>query len=406
MDEQGSMAFQAEGGELSTPVANPMTELLEQGFGFSMPRRGDVVEGTIVSVNNNEVLIDIGCKSEGIVTSRDLEHLDSEFRRSLCVGQKIKAGVVRPEDRNGNIILSLQRALLEKDWDEAARLFEAEEIFGKTISGFNKGGVIANIGHVRGFVPASQLVSVRGIQGGDQADREAALAELVGRDLRLKVIELDRRRNRLILSERAAVREWRREQKDRLLDELGEGETRRGVVSSLCDFGAFVDLGGADGLVHLSEISWRRVGHPKEVLRVGQEIEVFVLSVDTERRRIALSLKRLQKEPWSTVEERYKVGQLVPCRVTKLTDFGAFARLDEDIEGLVHISELSDERIEHPNQVVTEGQELTLRIIRIDAERQRLGLSLRRVNEELYGDDFDWQDPDNLAALEAEEHGE
>ncbi|HUT21006.1 MAG TPA: S1 RNA-binding domain-containing protein [Anaerolineae bacterium] len=402
MDEQGSMAYLAEGGEVSAPVANPMTELLEQGYAYSMPKRGEVVEGTIVSVSSNEVLIDIGCKSEGIVTSRDLEHLEAEFRRSLCVGQKIKAGVVRPEDRNGNIILSLQRALLEKDWDEAARLYEAEEIFGKTISGYNKGGVIVNIGHVRGFVPASQLVSVRGIQGGDQADREAALGELVGRDLRLKVIEIDRRRNRLILSERAAVREWRREQKDRLLDELAEGEVRKGVVSSLCDFGAFVDLGGADGLVHLSEISWRRVGHPKEVLRVGQEIEVHVLSVDTDRRRIALSLKRLQKEPWSTVEERYQVGQLVTCRVTKLTDFGAFARLDDDIEGLVHISELSDERIEHPNEVVTEGQELDLRIIRIDADRQRLGLSLRRVNEELYGDDFDWQDPDSLATLDSD----
>jgi len=406
MDEQGSMVFPPAGGDVSAPLANPMTELLEQGYAFSIPRRGEVVEGTIVSVNNNEVLIDIGCKSEGIVTSRDLEHLDPEFRRSLCVGQRIKAGVVRPEDRNGNIILSLQRALLEKDWDEAARLYEAEEIFGKTISGFNKGGVTVNIGHVRGFVPASQLVSVRGMQGGDQADREAALGELVGKELRLKVIELDRRRNRLILSERAAVREWRREQKDRLLDELAEGEVRKGVVSSLCDFGAFVDLGGADGLVHLSEISWRRVGHPKEVLRVGQEIEVYVLSVDTERRRIALSLKRLQKEPWSTVEERYQVGQLVPCRVTKLTEFGAFARLDEDIEGLVHISELSDEHVEHPSQVVSEGQELTLRIIRIDAERQRLGLSLRRVNEELYGADFDWEDPDNLAALEGDEQSE
>jgi len=406
MDDQGSMVFPPAGGDVSAPLANPMTELLEQGYAFSIPRRGEVVEGTIVSVNNNEVLIDIGCKSEGIVTSRDLEHLDPEFRRSLCVGQRIKAGVVRPEDRNGNIILSLQRALLEKDWDEAARLYEAEEIFGKTISGFNKGGVTVNIGHVRGFVPASQLVSVRGMQGGDQADREAALGELVGKELRLKVIELDRRRNRLILSERAAVREWRREQKDRLLDELAEGEVRKGVVSSLCDFGAFVDLGGADGLVHLSEISWRRVGHPKEVLRVGQEIEVYVLSVDTERRRIALSLKRLQKEPWSTVEERYQVGQLVPCRVTKLTEFGAFARLDEDIEGLVHISELSDEHVEHPSQVVSEGQELTLRIIRIDAERQRLGLSLRRVNEELYGADFDWEDPDNLAALEGDEQSE
>lgn len=396
MDEERSMAHHPEGGESAT-TGNPMIELLEQGYAYSLPKRGDVVEGTIVSVTANEVLIDIGSKSEGIVTSRDLEHLEPAFRRSLHVGQRVKAGVVRPEDRNGNIILSLQRALLEKDWDEAARLFEAEEVFAEKVSGFNKGGLIVNIGQVRGFIPASQVVSIRGVQGGDPAEREEALAELVGKELRLKVIELDRRRNRLILSERAAVREWRREQKDRLLDELTEGEVRKGVVSSLCDFGAFVDLGGADGLVHLSELSWRRVGHPREVLKVGQEVDAFVLGVDAERRRIALSLKRLQKEPWATVTERYQVGQLVPCTVTKLTDFGAFARLDEDIEGLVHISELSEERIEHPREVVAEGQQLTLRIIRIDPERQRLGLSLRRVSEELYGDEYDWEGADQLS---------
>jgi len=395
MDEQGSMTHQPEGGEFPTSAEHPMVELLEQGYAYSLPKRGDVVEGTIVSVSANEVLVDIGFKSEGIVTSRDLEHLDPEFRRSLRVGQRVKVGVVRPEDRDGNIILSLQRALLEKDWDQAAELFDSEEIFDKTITGYNKGGLIVSIGQVRGFIPASQVVSVRGTQG-DPVEREEALAELVGQTLRLKIIELDRRRNRLILSERAAAREWRREQKDRLLEELAEGEVRRGVVSSLCDFGAFVDLGGADGLVHLSELSWRRVGHPREVLEVGQEVDVYVLGVDAERRRIALSLKRLQKEPWATVGERYQVGQLVQCTVTKLTDFGAFARLDEDIEGLIHISELSDERIEHPREIVEEGQELTLRIIRIDPDRQRLGLSLRRVNEDLDGDDYDWEGSDQL----------
>jgi len=400
MDEKRSMTYPAEGGEVASPVSiHPMAELLEQGYDFSLPKRGDIVEGVIVSISSNEVLIDVGFKSEGIVTSRDLDRLDPEYRRSLRVGEQVKVGVVRPEDRNGNMILSLQRALLEKDWDEAARLYDAEEIFAKEVAGYNKGGVIVNIGHVRGFVPASQIVSIRGLHGGDQADREAALSELVGQELRLKIIEIDRRRNRLILSERAAAREWRREQKDRLLDELAEGEVRKGIVSSLCDFGAFVDLGGADGLVHLSELSWRRVGHPREVLKVGQEVEVYVLSVDVDRRRIALSLKRLQKEPWSAVGERYQVGQLVPCTVTKLTDFGAFARLDEYIEGLVHISELSEDRIEHPREVLEEGQEITLRIIRIDPERQRLGLSLRRVSEEAYGDEFDWQEGDDLSGL-------
>ena len=191
------------------------------------------------------------------------------------------------------------------------------------------------------------------------------------------------------------------------MDELKEGDVRRGVVSSLCDFGAFVDLGGADGLVHLSELSWRRVGHPKEVLEIGQELDVYVLSVDRERRRIALSIKRLHKEPWSTVEERFQVGQVVTGTVTKLTNFGAFARSDDDIEGLVHISELSDERIAHPRDVLEEGQEVALRVIRIDAERQRMGLSLRRVSEDQYSDDYDWQESDQAADTDAStEEGE
>ena len=397
MDEKGSMAYPAEESGLASPTSmHPMAQLLEQGYDFSLPKRGEIIEGTIVSISPNEVLIDVGFKSEGIVTSRDLDHLEREFRDSLNVGDQVKVGVVRPEDRNGNMILSLQRALLEKDWDQAAELYESEEVFAKEVVGFNKGGVIVNIGHVRGFVPASQIVSIRGLHGGDQGEREDALSGLVGQELRLKIIEIDRRRNRLILSERAAVREWRREQKDRLLEELTQGEVRKGIVSSLCDFGAFVDLGGADGLIHLSELSWRRVNHARDILKVGQEVEVYVLSVDQERRRIALSLKRLQKEPWSTVEDRYSVGQLVPCVITKLTDFGAFARLDEYIEGLVHISELSEDRIEHPREMLEEGQEITLRIIRIDPDRQRLGLSLRRVNEEAYGDDYNWEEGGDL----------
>jgi small subunit ribosomal protein S1 len=392
MEEQDVTALHAEGGEASQQSLHPMAELLEQGYGQMLPKRGDAVEGVIVEVTSTEVLIDIGSKCEGIVTSRDLDHLDPSFRKSLHVGDKVLAYVIRPEDSNGNVVLSLSRAMLEGDWRDAAKVFEAEEVFEKPVAGYNKGGLIVNIGRVRGFVPASQVVTVRPAQGGTDEEKEAAFAELVGQTLKLKIIELDRRRNRLILSERAAVREWRQEQKDRLLEELAEGTVRRGVVSSLCDFGAFVDLGGADGLVHLSELSWRRVGHPKQVLSVGQEVEVLVLSVDRERRRIALSIKRLQKEPWSTVEERYQIGQLVTSTVTKLTDFGAFARVDDDIEGLIHISELSEDRIAHPRDVVSEGQELTLRIIRIDASRQRMGLSLRRVNDDQYSDESYWQE--------------
>jgi len=356
------------------------------------------LEGTIVSISPIEILVDVGCKSEGVVPARDLERLDPEFRNSLQVGGKVFVSVIRPEDASGNILLSLARAQLEDAWREAAKLFDAKAIFEEAVAGSNKGGLIVNVGHVRGFVPASQVVSVRLPREGDEAEREKMLGQLVGQRLRFKIIELDRRRNRLILSERLAQREWRQERKERLLDELHEGEVKRGTVSSLCDFGAFVDLGDADGLVHLSELSWRHVEHPKEVLQVGQEVDVYVLEVDKEKRRIALSIKRLQKEPWSTVEERFRIGQLVTGKITKLTNFGAFARVDEGIEGLIHISELSEQRIAHPREVVEEGQELSLRVIRIDASRQRLGLSLRRVSED--SDNYDWQESGQLASPE------
>ncbi len=397
MEEQEASAQSLEGGEASSQSGKSMAELLDEEC--KIPERGEIVEGVIAEITPSEVLVDIACKSEGVVPIRDLERLDADMRKSLKVGASVYVFVVRPEDGEGNTILSLSRALMENDWRQATTLFDAGETFEETVAGSNKGGLIINIGRLRGFVPASQITSVRLPREGNDEEREAILQKLVGQKVRIKIIELDRRRNRLILSERAAVREWRQGQKERLLDELAEGMVRRGVVSSLCDFGAFVDLGGADGLVHLSEISWRRVGHPKQVLSVGQEVDVFVLSVDRDSRRIALSIKRLQKEPWSTVEERYQIGQLVTGKITKLTDFGAFARLDEDIEGLIHISELAENRINHPKEVVQEGQELTLRVIRIDASKQRLGLSLRRVDDDQFSEEYDWQEPGQLADL-------
>jgi len=396
VEEQGTVMPQDEGGEASEQPVHPMTELLEQEGTRIVPRRNETIEGVIVSVSPSEVIVDIGCKSEGIVTSRDLVRLEPEFRDSLEVGKQVMVSVLRPEDREGNIILSLSRAQVERDWVKVAELFEAETVLEEEVTGFNRGGLIAHVGRVRGFVPASQVVRIRLPRSASDEERQEALSQLVGEKLHLKIIEMDRRRNRLILSERAAVREWRQGRKEQLLDKLAEGEIRKGVVSSLCNFGAFVDLGGADGLVHLSELSWRRVNHPSEVLEVGQEVEVYVLGVDQDRRRIALSLKRLQPEPWSAVEERYKIGQLVEATVTNITEFGAFAQLDEFIEGLIHISELSDQRIAHPSEVVKEGEKVSLRIIRIDPERQRMGLSLRRVNEDQYFDEYDWQESDQL----------
>ena len=394
MDQQEAATHQAEGGVALEDATNPMFQLLEQEHARSVPERGDIVEGTIVSISSSEIIIDIGCKSEGIVTGRDLERLEPEYRDSLRVGDSVLAYVVRPEDAQGNAVLSLSRAQLERDWKAAEELFEAGKILEQPVMDCNKGGLIVNVGRVRGFIPASQVVSVQLPRGSSEEERIEQLQQLVGTPLRLKIIEMERRRNRLILSERVAMREWRQREKERLLDELQPGETKTGTVSSLCNFGAFVDLGGADGLVHLSELSWRHVNHPGEALEVGQEVDVYVLSVDRDRRRIALSIKRLQPEPWSTVEDRYEIGQLVQATVTKITEFGAFARLSgEDIEGLIHISELSDDRVAHPRDVVTEEQEISVRIIRIDADRQRLGLSLRRVNDEQHFD-FDWQEED------------
>jgi len=375
-------------------AGNPMASLLESEYAYKTAQHGDILQGIIMQISPTEILVDVGSKSEGIIAGRELERMDPELRKSLRVGQEVLAYVVRPEDQDGNVVLSLTRAQMETDWRKAEELYAAEEIFEAQVAGHNKGGLIVRIGRVRGFVPSSQLVSIRrrrseGEEEGDEAD-DAELAKLVGKTLRFKIIELDRRRNRLILSERAAAREWRREQKEKLLSELQENEVRTGVVSSLCDFGAFVDLGGADGLIHLSELSWGRVTHPREVLKVGDEVQVYVLHVDRERRRIALSLKRLQPEPWSQIDERYQIGQLVQGTITKITNFGAFARLDGDVEGLIHISELSDQRIGHPREVVQEGQLLDLRVIRIDSARKRIGLSLRRVNDTAI-EDYTWE---------------
>ncbi len=371
---------------------HPMTELLDaEDFSDFQPKAGEIRDGIIISVSPTEILIDIGAKSEGVVSGRELERLGPEIE-NLKPGDSVVAYVSRPEDKDGNVVLSLARAQQERDWRHAEELLQSQEIFEGVVSGYNRGGVIVKLGKVRGFVPGSQLVGAhRAAQELQGEDAEKRWVSMVGTKLQLKVIELDRRRNRLILSERQAMRDWRKVQKQRLLDGLKKGDRLRGRVSSLANFGAFVDLGGADGLIHLSELSWGRVSHPSEVLQVGQEVEVEVINIDRERKRIGLSLRRLQPEPWSVVHEKYAVGQLVEGTITKLANFGAFARIDNEIEGLIHISELSDERIAHPKEVVKEGQTYTLRIIRIEPERRRIGLSLKRVDEDRYAE-YDWRE--------------
>ena len=364
-----------------------MAEMLERYLSCQHMERGQIVPGTVVRAGPSEIIVDVGAKCEGIVPERDLEALPPADRAAIQVGDKVLVYVVTPEDANGNTILSLSRAQIARDWREAQRLLESQEIVEAQVGDCNKGGVIVHIGKVRGFVPGSQLATSRTDDqpatgpGGD--DR---WAEVVDKTLQLKVIEVDQERNRLILSERAVLRDWRKSQRKKLLDELTEGDVRQGRVINLTDFGAFVDLGGIDGLVHLSELSWKRVAHPREAVEVGQEVRVYVMGVDRERQRVALSIKRLQPDPWASIEERYQEGQLVEGAITRLTKWGAFASVvgDEAIEGLIHISELDEGPIVHPRDIIQPGQVVTLRVIGVEGARHRLALSLKQAAQEEY----------------------
>ncbi len=368
-----------------------MALLLEEiDASLQEPQTGEIRNGIIVDKRPSEVLIDIGFKSEGVVNGREIERVGDYFA-NLQVGDTVPVYIMR-EDKEGTVQLSISRALAEKDWDTAEELMQSQAIFDGVVESYNRGGVIVKLGQVRGFVPASQLVS--GVQAAAAAEENAEdrWSSLYGQELKLKVIDIDRKRNRLILSERLAMREWRRKQKEQLLDSLKEGDVYDGVISSIADFGAFVDLGGADGLIHLSELSWNRVNHPSEVTKVGDKVKVQILSIDTERRRIGLSMRRLAPQPWEVVNNTYEVGQIVRGRITKLVNFGAFARIgDSGVEGLIHISELSDRRVTHPKEVVNEGEEFDLRIIRIDTDKRRLGLSLKQAMPAESESELDWQ---------------
>ena len=355
-----------------------LEEFLEgEEYAYHRPQRGDIRKGVILSIDSEEIVVNIGLKREGIVPSSDLEKLGEEAVSELEVGSEVPVFILRPHDQSGNMIVSLHRARLEQDWLNAQELLASGEVWEGVVSGYNRGGLVVPFGKVRGFVPASQITNFPRRLPPDQ--RESKLAEMVGRKLHLRVIEVDRRRRRLVFSERAGEREWREQQRERLIQELCEGDIVHGKVSNLCKFGAFVDVGGADGLVHVSELSWQRVRHPREVLQVGEEVDVYVLRLDYERKRIGLSIKRLQPEPWTLIDDKYDVGQLVEGTITKVTDFGAFALIKEGVEGLIHISELAEPAPNHPREIVQEGEQLLLRIVKLDVRRRRLGLSLKRV---------------------------
>ena len=390
VESVGETGVQVLDTEKKTPDGPKETDAFGGGMGdlmqeaahqYRSPRRGDILEGIVASVDKEGILVDIGTKTEGIITAYELQRLDPEALANIHVGDEISVYVVQPEGQEGHVGLSLSRARSEQGWSTVQKHFEDGQIIEAEVVDFNKGGIIVNIAGIRGFVPMSQVVGLRQ-NGSALQDAESKLSSLVGESITLKVLEVNRRRNRLILSERLAVQERRQARKEQLLAEIEEGQIRRGRVTSLCEFGAFVDLGGADGLIHISELSWASVSHPSDVLNVGDEVDVYVISVDRDKKKIALSLRRVQPEPWATATEKYQPGDMVNATITRLANFWAFARLEDGIEGLVHISELSDGRIAHPKNVVKEGDNVVLRILRIDPEHRRMGLSLRQAPQD------------------------
>jgi small subunit ribosomal protein S1 len=369
------------------PEPTTMEELLaEQESDIKSFKHGDVVEGTVVRIDKDEILVDIGAKSEGVVSNRELfgRH-GGEGQAPLNIGDTVLVYVLQPESPEGHAVLSLRRAGLERKWRAMQEQFEAGVIIEAPVIDHNKGGLIVDCG-IRGFVPISQIVDFpRRPQNDQPRDAAQEIAEklqpFVGRKLRLKILEVNRKANRLILSEKVALYEERREKRDELFSSLQVGQKVIGTVRSIAPFGVFIDLGGIDGLVHKSELSWNKVNNPEAGYKVGDEVEAEVIDINHERGRISLSIRRLQPDPWHSTVADFTVGDIIDGTVTKLVNFGAFVRVRDGLEGLIHISELSHQRVAHPGDVVHEGQQLKLKIISLDSERHRLGLSLKQAEE-------------------------
>ena len=342
---------------------------------------GDIVTGTVVKVDRDEVLLDIGYKTEGVIPSKELsiKH-DVDPFDVVSVGDEVEALVQQKEDKEGRLILSKKRAQYERAWGTIEKIKDSDGVVTGSVIEVVKGGLIIDIG-LRGFLPAS-LVEMRRVRD---------LQPYVGQELEAKIIELDKNRNNVVLSRRAWLEQTQSEVRQNFLTQLQKGQIRKGVVSSIVNFGAFVDLGGVDGLVHVSELSWKHIDHPSEVVEVGQEVTVEVLDVDMDRERVSLSLKATKEDPWQAFARTHQIGQIVPGKVTKLVPFGAFVRVEEGIEGLVHVSELAERHVEIPEQVVQVNDDVLVKIIDIDLERRRISLSLKQANEgvDLNSEDFD-----------------
>jgi small subunit ribosomal protein S1 len=385
IDDQ-SIISEAEGENLAVEPTATDTDDTDEDEGEPVEeagglRRGELILGKVSRTTPNEIFVDLGEGREGMVPKREVELMSGKQLERIKEGSELHVYIVNPSSHRGQVILSINHAQEELDWRKAEEYLQSKQVYDGKIGGYNKGGLIVRFGRLRGFVPQSQVSDKRLFEMEGETPEER-FSNMVNKQINVKVMEVDRSRNRLILSERAAMREVRQRRKEALITELQVGEVRTGRVVSLENFGAFVDIGGAEGLVHITELSWQHITHPKQVLEVGQEVEVKVIGVDEGKNRIGLSIKQLQADPWDELATRFGTGALVRGTVTKLTKFGAFAQIDgmDSVEGLIHISELSDERVEHPRDVVNRGDRLTLRVVKIDVKNRRLGLSLRRVN--------------------------
>lgn len=354
---------------------------------------GDLIDGTVVKIEHDEVLVDIGFKSEGVIPARELSiRKDADPSEVVNLGDKIEALVLQKEDKDGRLILSKKRAEYERAWIQVEDKFKAGEVVTGEVIEVVKGGLILDIG-LRGFLPAS-LVDLRRVKD---------LSAYLGTEIEARVIEMDRNRNNVVLSRRVLLEEGRKNERAEILEKLSKGMRLKGTVSSIVDFGAFVDLGGIDGLIHISELSWSHVNHPSEVVKVGEEVEAEVLDVDLQRERISLGLKQTTEDPWTKLVETYPVGTVVDGKVTKIVPFGAFIELGANVEGLVHISEMAMKHIDSPAQVVHVGDTVKVKVMDVNVERRRISLSMKAAAEEL-GIEIEVAEPENKeeAAADAE----
>jgi len=412
-DPTNSNSINENTSEEKTDEIQDMGELLESFSSMDPVKRGDVVEGVVMSAESDGILVSFGHKAEGFVPAREMTSLSRITENGPQVGDDIVTVVLRTESGDRPAILSIDKATGEKSWRQLSDLAESDETIYGTVIGFNRGGAIVDVEGVQGFVPASQLSTISrdrfkpADSDVETNNEESEISELdddkkpggkeitsetpndsmeddeeVGKKIKLRVLEVNRSRNRAIFSERDSMKARRDEIKDKLIEELETGAIVKGKVSGISNFGAFVDIGGADGLIHISEMSWNQVDRPEEVVEVGQELDVYILKADSETKKIALSLKRLTPEPWESISDQLSVNDVVDATITKLTNFGAFARIEGSVEGLIHVSELTDRMVQHPREVVRQGDKIRVKVLRIEPDRRRLGLSLKRAEED------------------------